>query len=30
MTSTMDIFKSLEDIRFENTFNPYFERRPSL
>jgi len=28
MTSTRDIFKTLEQIRFENTFNPYFERCP--
>lgn len=28
MTSTREIFKTLEDIRFENTFNPYFDRCP--
>jgi len=28
MTSTQEIFRTLEDIRFENTFNPYFERCP--
>lgn len=26
MTRTRDIFRTLEDICFENTFNPYFER----
>ncbi|WOI33994.1 uracil-DNA glycosylase [Tritonibacter scottomollicae] len=26
--STQEIFRTLEDIRFENTFNPYFERCP--
>lgn len=28
MTSTQEIFRTLEHIRFENTFNPYFERCP--
>lgn len=28
MKSTKEIFRTLEDIRFENTFNPYFERCP--
>ncbi|KAA0914893.1 uracil-DNA glycosylase [Aquicoccus porphyridii] len=28
MTSTQEIFRTLEDIQFENTFNPYFERCP--
>lgn len=28
MNSTQEIFRTLEDIRFENTFNPYFERCP--
>ena len=28
MTSTQKILKTLRDIQFENTFNPYFERCP--
>ncbi|QJR20222.1 uracil-DNA glycosylase [Pelagibacterium halotolerans] len=28
MTCTQEIFRTLGDIRFENTFNPYFERCP--
>jgi|SRR6056297_2000688 len=28
MTSTREIFRTLEDIQFENKFNPYFERSP--
>ena len=28
MTSTQEIFRTLKDMQFENTFNPYFERCP--